>query len=230
MFVFGKRYAGTVGEVSENELHKNVAYIIIMGKTGDVTVVDNLGAHHTAPVLMITPLAEHSVIASGVIACHIFIAPYSAFADSLGEYTSDNGIVKLPANVLPFNKDMDDSAIFDKVRQLAALPNDRLDPRLAAVLCDLDDAPFKTTLVEIAALYDISPSRLRALAQSQLGISLSNLILWRKLVKSMEILASGSTLSEATQAGGFCDQAHFTRTVRKMFGITPSNSTDTLRH
>lgn len=228
MFVFGKQYATNIGEVCYNDLHQNVAYLIILGKTDDVTVVDKSGATHTAPAILIKPMVEHFVVQSSNVGCHIFLAPYSSFALSLRKNLNNNEIVELEAGVLPFHSQMTGSEICGILDDLVGGIDPNIDPRLSAMLADLDKAPFKSTLADIAVDYDLSTSRLRTLAKEQIGVSLSNLLLWRKLIKALEVLASGSILSEAAQAGGFSDQAHFSRTTRKMFGITPFSSTSTL--
>ena len=228
MFVFGKQYATNIGEVCHNDLHQNVACLIILATTEDVTVIDNSGTQHTAPAILIKPMVEHTVVESESIACHVFLAPYSSFAATLSKQFGDGEIVKLPAEALPFHSQMTGSEICSILDDLVGGIDPNIDPRLSAMLVDLDKAPIKSTLAEIAADYELSPSRLRVLAKEQIGVSLSNLLLWRKLVKALEVLASGSILSEAAQAGGFSDQAHFSRTTRKMFGITPHSTTSTL--
>jgi AraC-like DNA-binding protein len=40
---------------------------------------------------------------------------------------------------------------------------------------------------------------------------------------------AGASLAEAAYAGGFADQAHYTRAMRKMFGITPKSASLILR-
>ncbi len=228
MFVFGRQYATNIGEVCPNDLHQNVAYLIILGTTEDVIVVDKLGARHTAPAILIKPMVEHSVVESPSTACHIFLAPYSTLAVNLGKQFGKSDIVELPADMLPFHSQMTGPELCGILDDLVGGIDPKLDPRLSAMLVDLDKAPIKSTLAEISADYELSPSRLRVLAKEQIGVSLSNLLLWRKLVKALEVLATGSNLSEAAQAGGFSDQAHFSRTTRKMFGITPQSTTTTL--
>lgn len=228
MVVFGKRFSLAVCETYKNDFHKNAAYLIILCKKDDITVVDKSGHRHTGQILLIKPMVEHFVEASSTTAYHIFLAPHSSFAENLGKHLGDFGVSKLPANVLPFNAGMPNEEVFDILDKLMAESNENIDPRLAAALDDLENSPSKTTLVDVAKRCDLSPSRLRVLAKEQIGISLSTLHVWRKAVKSMQMLSSGCTLSEAAQAGGFSDQAHFNRTVRKMFGITPSGSTRAL--
>ncbi len=71
----------------------------------------------------------------------------------------------------------------------------------------------------------ISASRLRTLAREQLGVSLSTWMLWRKLERAARAVLDGEPLARAAALGGFSDQAHFTRTMRRMFGVTPRAAT-----
>lgn len=119
---------------------------------------------------------------------------------------------------------MPDQEVFDILDRVMIESNHEIDPRLAAVLKDLDNAGPKESLAQIAKQHDLSSSRLRVIAKEQIGVSLSAILVWQKLIKSMKALSVGSTLSEAAQIGGFSDQAHFTRTIRTMFGTTPSNT------
>jgi AraC-like DNA-binding protein len=59
------------------------------------------------------------------------------------------------------------------------------------------------------------------LATQQLGVPLSKWVLWQAIRISAQSALSMS-LAEAALAGGFADQAHFTRSARKLFGLTPT--------
>jgi len=230
MFVFGKHYAGGICEIYENDFHKNLAYLIMLGTTEDITVVDKSGTQCCGPALLIKPMVEHFIVKSPSLACSIFLAPNSAFAASLDGFASNKGIIKLPPDALPFHSGMSNDEIFSTIDKLIAESDAEIDPRLAAAIEALEDMSYQSSIADIVEQSELSASRLRALAKEQIGVPLSSLLLWRKLIKSMEVLASGCTLSEAAMAGGFSDQAHFSRTMRKMFGITPSNSTNALNY
>ena len=230
MFLFGKHYGASICEISENDFHKNVAYLIVLGTSEEVTIIDKSGTHYSGFALMVKPMVEHKIVKSSSLVCNVFVAPHSAFAASLKQFYSENGILQLNPSSLPFNSKMATDRIHHILDEIMVDSNTNIDPRLAAVLDRLDEAPLKSSIADIAAQCDLSPSRLRALAKKQIGVSLSALFLWRKLVKSAEVLYAGASLSEAAQAGGFSDQAHFSRTMRQMFGITPGNSTHTLNY
>jgi AraC-like DNA-binding protein len=92
-----------------------------------------------------------------------------------------------------------------------------LDSRLAFVIEALPDAG---RLDGLAADVGISASRLRALANDNIGVPLTQLRLWSRLARAIAWLPYGTTATAAT-AAGFADQAHFTRTARRFLGRTP---------
>ena len=227
MFVFGKHYALGRCEISENDFHKNIAYLIVLANGTEITVMDKSKTSHSGSSFLINPLVEHTFLKNSDPVLHIYLAPYSTFAKSLDQFANDSGVSKLPPHALPFHSEMSEQEIIASLDQIMMESNLNIDPRLAAALEDLDTA---NSLAEIAERCDLSPSRLRVIAKKEVGVSLETILVWRKLVNSIKVLSSGATLSEAAQAGGFSDQAHFTRTMRSMFGITPSDSTQALHY
>ncbi|GAX42296.1 AraC family transcriptional regulator [Tolypothrix sp. NIES-4075] len=78
-------------------------------------------------------------------------------------------------------------------------------------------------VIDIARHISLSESRLRHLFTEQVGIPLTKYVLWvRMKVALREMLKPGVTLSDAAHQAGFTDHAHFTRTFRRMFGVSPS--------
>ena len=45
---------------------------------------------------------------------------------------------------------------------------------------------------------------------------------WTRLRRAAEALKGGQTLADAATAAGFSDQAHLTRQMREMMGLTPA--------
>ncbi|HEV2673516.1 MAG TPA: helix-turn-helix domain-containing protein [Aliidongia sp.] len=105
-----------------------------------------------------------------------------------------------------------------------------IDHRLAQALSLLDGSPCGPAPIEAAAhAVGLSASRLRAIADLELDVPLVRWVLWRKLSRAGEALAAGAGLADAALSGGFSDQAHFSRTMKAMVGLTPSIAATSLR-
>lgn len=75
------------------------------------------------------------------------------------------------------------------------------------------------TMAEIADAIHLSPERFRHLFLAETGIRFRPYILWLRLEVAVAAYAAGQSLTEAAQAGGFADSAHFSRTFKRMFGV-----------
>jgi AraC-like DNA-binding protein len=95
-----------------------------------------------------------------------------------------------------------------------------LDPRLLAAMDALVDGPVP--MPDLARRVGLSPQRLRGLARTQLGMPLSRWRVWAQLRLAVEAVRAGRSLAEAAAASGFADQAHLTRWMREMMGLTPA--------
>lgn len=101
-----------------------------------------------------------------------------------------------------------------------AAPTDPRITRLIASLADQLDGPL--SLSHAARDIHLSPSRLRHLFVEQTGMPFKSYVLWRRMMKAVELVARGSGLTDAAHAAGFSDSAHFSRTCRRMFGLPAS--------
>lgn len=99
-----------------------------------------------------------------------------------------------------------------------------VDARSLAAIDFINQHISKTIkLIDIAKHVGLSESRLRHLFAEQIGIPLTAYILWVRIkVALREMLLPGAILSDAAHQAGFSDHAHFTRTFRRMFRVSPS--------
>lgn len=114
--------------------------------------------------------------------------------------------------------------IKEVVRKLELSVLDRsasVDPRLLKALAFMDLQSTQDVVAAASAHCGLSPSRLRALAQKQFGVPLSKLLLWKKIRRALSAMGGGSSLADAAYEAGFADQAHMTRTMADVIGLTP---------
>jgi AraC-like DNA-binding protein len=82
-----------------------------------------------------------------------------------------------------------------------------------------DDLSLKT----LAGIAGLSPSRFMHAFTQSVGVPVRPYILWLRLQRAACDLMNGATVTSAAHRAGFADNAHLTRTFRRMLGATPSD-------
>ncbi len=111
-------------------------------------------------------------------------------------------------------------AVITRLTALEPLPVKPLDARIAhaiEVIRTQLDQPV--SMADIAEAVHLSPERFRHLFLEQTGIRFRPYVLWLRMEMAVAAYAAGSSLTEAAQAGGFADSAHFSRSFKRMFGV-----------
>ena len=215
-FTIGEGYAVYRGPTTVGTLHRHAAFQIVIGIRDDVAVVDASGVRHRAATLVVAPMERHCLLATKDVQTY-FVEPHCVFADRLRERYGD-GITAAPEL-----RELSE----DDVRPAGIRPSDELDPRLVQALNMLQDKSIP--LPTVAATVGLSPQRLRALARCQLGMPLARWRVWTRLRRAAEALQCGESLADAASTAGFADQAHLTRQMREMMGLTPAAVLPALR-
>ena len=78
------------------------------------------------------------------------------------------------------------------------------------------------SLADVAPEIGLSAGRLRHLFVEQTGLPFRTYLLWLRLNTAVRRIVEGASLTEAAYDVGFADSAHFSRTFRRMFGVTPA--------
>lgn len=74
----------------------------------------------------------------------------------------------------------------------------------------------------ISEVVFLSESRLAHLFKEQIGISVHQYILWKKIERAIKHSMEGFSLTDSAYFAGFADSSHFNKAFKKMFGIYPS--------
>jgi AraC-like DNA-binding protein len=173
----------------------------------------------------------HAMDAPGGEVALVFAEPEShdGRAIHLRYRGSVSPLASVPADALfaEYRRGGADAALVSCARRIiaalagdAAPPAAPLDSRIARAIellrLRLDET---VKLSEIAGAVHLSPDRFRHLFLEQTGVRFRPYVLWQRVERAVAEYASGATLTQAAQAGGFADSAHFSRTFRRMFGL-----------
>lgn len=223
-FVFGRTYGASFAASCQSNFYKNVSFQLVLSENDDITVVDENNEIHVGRIVLIKPLTLSKIQCDGQVT-HLHLSPTIDFTLDLIDLGGEANIIVLTsAQLLPFNAGSSRSDIIAILDKLGELPIKRLDPRLIAVLEYLSQNLDNPSILNAAKCSGLSRSRIRTLAREQIGVPLSTWVMWKKLVEANKALSAGADLSEAALAGCFADLSHFSRTMKRMFGVTPTEA------
>lgn len=229
-FVFGDAWAAYNGPVAHNTLHEHAAIQLACSSEAIVTIIDFDGNKFSGSALLIRPLVSHAVSCTGSVLMFYF-EPQSPLAFALLDLVGSEDVEPIPDEVLHLiDLSQTPDHWIERLTPIERSAARELDTRLSFALSALAEAPGQLSIAEAGERCGLSESRLRTLAREQLGLPLSTWLIWRKLERAARELSCGASLADAAFAGGFADQAHFARAIRRMFGVTPKMAKDTLAH
>ena len=188
---------------------------------------------------IIKPDQPHHAVASDAWRAVLLLDPQTDYAQRIGQrFAAGEGLAILSASETDFCRtalqsfagtaqsiDTADRTITAIVEHLAG-PNERPaepNPRIVKALLQIHQARGqKLSLKRLATHVALSESRLSHLFKQEIGIPIQRYLLWYKVAETAFNIGRGMSLTEAADAAGFADSAHFSRTFRAMFGLTPS--------
>lgn len=77
-------------------------------------------------------------------------------------------------------------------------------------------------VADIARTLSLSPTRVTHVFSREVGIPFRRFVLWTRIKQAVSLHRGGADLTRAAVGAGFSDAAHFSRTFRAMFGLSPS--------
>ena len=227
----GDVWAAYSGPSDQNSPHAHVAVQLTVAAKGRVVV--RLGQREIAgPGVLVRPLVTHQVAPDLETATFFYIEPQAPLGRAMLTLFGNAAAIPAPPSVLrAFALGTDPATRIEALGRALRVPErPALDRRLAVALALLEASAGEARPVAKAAEEaGLSTSRLRALARAELGTPLARWLVWRKLARAARALSEGESLAEAALSGGFADQAHLSRVMRRTFGVTPRTAEGTLR-
>ncbi len=134
---------------------------------------------------------------------------------------SQKSIIINPPGLNPFHKNgqFDLPLILDHAK---INPAPDIDFRISTCLEAMNaHSDHKLTVSQLSKDSFLSESRLAHLFKKELGISIHQCILWKKILLAVLKSREGYSLTECAHYAGFSDSSHFNKVFYKMFGVNP---------
>jgi AraC-like DNA-binding protein len=117
-----------------------------------------------------------------------------------------------------------DDAAFDTFVFGATFPKPALDPRIIAALETLkDDDNLDASAQELADRARLSFHRFLHLFSNEVGVPLRTFRSWKRARAWLKHVTEDASLTEIAHRIGYPDSAHFSRSVRQVFGLQPKD-------
>lgn len=224
------------GRYPQTDFHSHHAVQITLALRGEF-VLETRGARVGGGAAAVAPDMEHAFEAEGV-AAHLFVDPEGRPGRELQRtLLSEAPLVPIPASrlaALPARllaafeaPRRTDESLREIGRALLAqlAPGSERDERPEARVRRMSawatarlDTPV--SLADAAAHVGLSSGRARHLFVEETGLPFRTYLLWRRLMRAVELFSAGASLTDAALGAGFSDSSHLSRTFRRMFGVT----------
>lgn len=86
-----------------------------------------------------------------------------------------------------------------------------------------DNLGDKLLLEDLSKLFSVSPFHLLRIFSKNTGLTLHQFIMVRRIEKARQLLIHKTSIIDITFSLGFSDQSHFTRSFKRMTGLTPKD-------
>ncbi len=225
------------GPVGHTDFHQHYAVQICFPHRGSLRVETREKSQTVETVLVIGSNVSHRLSSASPTAELLYIEPKLAAQNAARLNMNDVMVLDLPAAQMKAIRgalDIDPKRLgADFGRRIASLiwpdgPSNKafspIDPRITETLEQIDACEdLNLRLGQLVAGSGLSASRFRHLFSAQVGMSLKSYLLWTKLQRAIQHLATDSSLTRAAHMAGFSDSAHLSRTFRRTFGLAPDD-------
>jgi len=233
------RFILIFGENLNTEYHSHHALQLVLSLEDEMKVKcdDHI---HSGDLIIINSNHKHAIVKSG-ISVVLLIDSEQVEAEEIrcsidlkDCYTKvlENTVLKELAQEL-YENNMDRSSVYDfYYRMIESISdsehdhNHHVDERIETAISIIKDDVTKAYSPETLAneVY-LSLSRFQHLFKEETGTTLSRFLLWQRTLKAVFLIANGLSFTDAAIDAGFSDGAHFSRLVKRNFGLTMTEIT-----
>jgi len=230
------RFMLIFGENLNTEYHSHHALQISLSLEGGMKIKceDHI---HSGNLVIVNSNHKHSINQSGVsllllidseqIEAHE-IRCSKNLKDCYAESLEDNKLNEIAKKLYKENADENYvysfyyrmiESISDSVHDHNHNIDERIEEAISIVKSDVTKAYSPEYLADEVHL---SLSRFQHLFKDETGTTLSKFLLWQRTLKAIFLIVQGLSFTDAAVEAGFSDGAHFSRLVKRNFGLTMS--------
>jgi AraC-like DNA-binding protein len=228
----------SAGPGRENSSHRHFGAILTLAPDAPVTLMSRDAEPIVCRAAIVAPNAWHHIDARNARTVTVLIGPDHPWFRYIKPLLSGEPIVTLDFAALegcaiPWEALFDGTCECREAQRAAQAilqafggvdaPPHQLDARVEEALQILRDAVTDApTPDELGRRVGLSGYTLMRRFKAELGVRIREYVLWRRLMVALELVDGRSTIAEIAQRTGFYDQAHLTRTARRMVELAPS--------
>jgi len=221
-FAFGDVWLAFRGASADNRFHSHAAVQFVAGAA--ITIADEAGRELAGPGWAIRSGVRHCLRPAPALMLVLADAQSHLARGILSELAPEPIAPLPPALVAELTGSLGIRDLMQRLQQRLSGADAPIDPRLAVALRHLERQTAGDAVAAASAASGLSASRLRALSQAQFGVPFGKLVLWKKVRLACLAMARGASLVDAGLDAGFADQAHLTRTMADVIGLTPGEA------
>ncbi len=218
--------------------HSHYAVSILISLSSPLKIVDDSEITREFQAVVLAPNTHHTLLAEHSDLIVLQIDPYGTDYAPIAARFGRKGIHEIPfgdldpvmsrcKNLFYENLNCESAKeLFEDI--LAAVGAEKpakvsMDPRILAATERMKaNLPNSISVPELAKGAGFSETRFMHVFKIQMGLPVRQYQLWLRLHEAAKLLKEGGNLTEASHAAGFADQAHLSRTFKRMFGVQPS--------
>lgn len=223
----GEGYAVFLGSTGDNDVHAHHAVQLVVALGSEFALWTGRHGHSTALVAVIGNDEPHLLAPSAKPVALLYLE---------GESDAGRALNALAAETSPGELDGANERLAEIIhaangaevvgliiRALGRPISPTTDAALSSLIDSLSVDDFETmTMPGLAQRLGVSTSRFMHRFRALTGMPVRPYLRWRRLQLALRFVLDGDDLTVAAHDAGFADAAHFSRTFREHFGISPS--------
>ncbi len=225
-------YLGLLGVPSVRTMGTYTVYVAV---TGTLRIRLGDGPWQTSEMAVVPPYEPHQVSVEGRLVNVIQIEAETVDGDALPGALKGRGAVDAPAFVRLVQQRQRElsegghavdlmSLNFDQTFFGAELALRRMDSRIADVLTRIKQDPSAQGIAEeYAASAHLSFSRFLHLFKQEVGAPFRSFRTWKRARNLLHYVNRSANLAYVALDTGYPDSTHFSHSIRKVFGLKPSD-------